>query len=62
MHFGPQEVLAALSLDFDDRSRPRIEAAVAGIERTIKAEFPEVTRVFVEAKDFDVHQRRLERA
>lgn len=52
MHFGPHEVLAALSLDFDDRrSAADVEAAVAGIERAIKTAFPEVTRVFVEAKD-----------
>src|SRR4051794_30632263 len=52
MHFGPHEVLAALSLDFDDRrSAADDEAAVSRIEREIKAAFPEVTRVFVEAKD-----------
>ena len=46
------EVLAALSLDFDDRrSAADVEAAVSRIEREIKAAFPEVTRVFVEAKD-----------
>jgi cation diffusion facilitator family transporter len=52
MHFGPHEVLAALSLDFDDRrSAADVEAAVVRIEREIKTAFPEVTRVFVEAKD-----------
>src|SRR5215472_7989241 len=52
MHFGPHEVLAALSLDFDDRrSAADVEVAVSRIEREIKAAFPEVTRVFVEAKD-----------
>ncbi|HEX5319868.1 MAG TPA: cation diffusion facilitator family transporter [Stellaceae bacterium] len=54
MHFGPEDVLAALSLDFDDAiSAADIEAAVAGIEREIKTRFPEVKRVFVEAKSFD---------
>jgi len=63
MHFGPEQVLAALSLDFDNAiSAERVENAVAEIERRIKAEFPEVTRVFVEAKDFEMHRRRLERA
>jgi divalent metal cation (Fe/Co/Zn/Cd) transporter len=52
MHFGPHDVLAALSLDFDNRrSAGDVEAAVSRIEREIKAAFPEVTRVFVEAKD-----------
>ena len=59
MHFGPQEVLAALSLDFDDAiSAADIEACVAHIERAIKAAHPDVSRVFVEAKSFDAHLRR----
>jgi cation diffusion facilitator family transporter len=59
MHFGPQEVLAALSLDFDDKiSAADIEATVAGIERAIKTAHPEISRVFVEAKSFDIHLRR----
>ena len=59
MHFGPQDVLAALSLDFDDAiSAAEIEAAVAHIERAIKGAYPEVARVFVEAKSFDDHLRK----
>ncbi|MBV9826356.1 MAG: cation transporter [Alphaproteobacteria bacterium] len=58
MHFGPQEVLAALSLDFDDaRSAGDVEAAVSRIEREIKAAYPEVTRVFVEVKDRGIQTR-----
>jgi len=52
MHFGPHEVPAALSLDFDDRrSAADVEATVSRIGRAIKAAFPDVTRVFVEVKD-----------
>ena len=59
MHFGPRDVLAALSLDFDDTiSAAEIEAAVAHIERAIKGAYPEVARVFVEAKSFDDHLRK----
>src|SRR6266568_2869288 len=59
MHFGPREVLVALSLDFDDTiSAAQIEAAVGHIERTIKTHFPEVARVFVEAKSFEEHLRK----
>ena len=59
MHFGPREVLVALSLDFDDTvSAAQIEAAVAHIERAIKTQFPEVARVFVEAKSFEDHLRK----
>src|SRR6266446_4065340 len=58
MHFGPREVLVALSLDFDDTvSAARIESAVGQIERAIKAQFPEIARVFVEAKSFEEHPR-----
>jgi divalent metal cation (Fe/Co/Zn/Cd) transporter len=50
MHFGPRDVLVALSLDFEDRrSAGDVEAAVTRIERRIKAAHPEVSRVFVEA-------------
>ena len=59
MHFGPREVLVALSLDFDDTiPAAAIEAAVAQLERQLKSEFPEVARVFVEAKGFDDHMRK----
>jgi cation diffusion facilitator family transporter len=58
MHFGPRDVLVALSLDFDDALRAgRVESAVTNIERRIKAVHPEVTRVFVEAQSFDAHRR-----
>jgi cation diffusion facilitator family transporter len=57
MHFGPQDVLVALSLDFDDLiPAGRVERAVTSIERRIKAAHPEVSRVFVEAQSFDAHR------
>ncbi len=57
MHFGPRDVLAALSLDFDNRcSAADVEAAVSRIERRIRAAHPEVARVFVEAQDRDAHR------
>src|SRR6267154_3876178 len=60
IHFGPQDLLVALSLDFDDAiPAARVEAAVALLERRLKTEFPEVARVFVEAKAFGDHARRL---
>lgn len=59
MHFGPEEILVALSLDFDDAiSAAQLEAAVADIERGIRGEFPDVTRVFVEARSAADHLRR----
>jgi divalent metal cation (Fe/Co/Zn/Cd) transporter len=59
MHFGPEQVLAALSLDFDDRiSAEQVEKAVADIERSVKSEFPEVTRIFVEAQEARTQRQR----
>jgi divalent metal cation (Fe/Co/Zn/Cd) transporter len=58
MHFGPRDVLVALSLDFNDRiSAARVEDSVSEIERRIKAAHPEVTRVFIEAQSFEAHRR-----
>lgn len=58
MHFGPTDVLAVLSLDFEDTLTAKaVEAAVSGIERRIKHDFPTVRRVFVEAQSRDSHLR-----
>lgn len=57
MHFGPADVLVALSLDFDDRrSAGDVEQAVSRIEQRVKARHPEVTRVFIEAQDRAAHR------
>jgi divalent metal cation (Fe/Co/Zn/Cd) transporter len=60
MHFGPKDVLVALSLDFEDqRSAVDFEGAVTKIERRINAAHPEVSRVFVEAQSLEAHRRNL---
>ncbi len=58
MHFGPNEVFVALSLDFED-SLPagEVERIVTRIERAIKEAHPDVTRVFIEAQSFDADRR-----
>jgi cation diffusion facilitator family transporter len=57
MHFGPDDVLVALSLDFrNDRSAAEVEQATTRIERRIKTAHPEVTRVFIEAQDREAHR------
>ena len=58
MHFGPNDVFVALSLDFED-SLPasEVERTVTHIERTVKANHPDVTRVFIEAQSFDADRR-----
>lgn len=60
MHFGPNEVLVALSLDFrDSLSAREVENAVSHIERVIKEAFPHVRRVFVEAQSFAAHAQAM---
>ena len=58
MHFGPQDVLVALSLDFEDtQTAGAVEATVSRLERRIKAAHPDVTRVFIEAQSFEASRR-----
>ena len=58
MHFGPEDVLAALSLEFEQHlPAADVEASVSRIECAIKSRHPEVTRVFVEAQRRDAHRR-----
>ena len=62
MHFGPNDVLVALSLDFDDAlPAGEVERTVTRIERAIKQAHPDVTRVFIEAQSFDADRRGGER-
>lgn len=58
MHMGPEDVLLNVSLDFaDDVTSPQVEASISLLERRIKAEFPEITRVFIEAQNLVAHRR-----
>lgn len=58
MHFGPADVLAVLSLQFEHTlTANSIEEIVSDIERRIKQEFPTVRRIFVEAQSRDGHER-----
>ncbi|PPU66095.1 cation transporter [Xanthomonas codiaei] len=48
MQMGPNQVVAALSAEFEDtRSTPEIEACVARIEAAAKRQHPEITALFV---------------
>ena len=60
MHFGPRDVLAAISLDFDDAMPAEaVERATSSIEREIKAVFPQVRRIFVEVQSRAGHLQAL---
>jgi len=58
MHFGPNEVLVVLSLDFDDAlPAGEVEHIVTRIERKIKVAHPDVRQVFIEAQSFAADRR-----
>ncbi len=51
MHFGPQEILVNMSLDFSDQlSSTALENYVTLLERRIKNRLPAIKRIFIEAQ------------
>ncbi|MBI1363703.1 MAG: cation diffusion facilitator family transporter [Proteobacteria bacterium] len=57
MHLGPQEILVNMSLDFRDHlGADDVENTIAEIEKQVKAEFPEVRRIFIEAQSWLSHR------
>lgn len=51
MHMGPEFILANISVDFiDSATAHELETTIAEIDRRIKAEFPNVKRIFVESE------------
>jgi len=58
MHLGPKDVLLNVSLDFGDKyTADDVENSVTNMERQIKRQFPEVTRVFIEAQSRSSQRR-----
>lgn len=56
MHFGPNEILVALSLDFrNDLSAGDVEDTVARLEHRIRAAYPQAGRIYVEAQSLASH-------
>lgn len=52
MHLGPDDVLVAASFDFiETRTAGDVEAAVTTLEKQVKAEFPKVRNIFIEAQN-----------
>ena len=51
MHMGPDFILVNVSVDFaDDLTADRLESTIESLDKEIKAKFPRVKRVFVEAE------------
>jgi cation diffusion facilitator family transporter len=56
MHFGPNEILVALSLDFrNDLTAGDVEDTVARLEHKIRAAYPQAGRIYVEAQSLASH-------
>jgi len=59
VHLAPDQVVAALSLEFrDELNTPQIEQAVAAIERRICKQHPEVSRIFVKPQSSSTRDQR----
>lgn len=63
MHFGPRDVLVALSVDFDDTlTAEAVERTIVSLKVQIRERHPEATRVFIEAQAWSAHERALDGA
>ncbi len=52
MHMGPDYILATISVDFrDDVSAAEVERDVAMMSREIKTRYPQIRRIFIEARE-----------
>ena len=62
MHLGPQDILLNISLDFADHlGSSQVEEAISTLEQRIKAEHPDVKRVFIEAQSVRRHLESIAR-
>lgn len=59
-HVGPTDVLVTVSLDFKDSAGSvEVERTVSEIETKIKNAYPSVTKIFVEAQNWQAYRRAL---
>jgi divalent metal cation (Fe/Co/Zn/Cd) transporter len=62
VQLAPHQIVAALSLEFDDDTRaPRIENLVIRIERRVRQAHPEVVALFVKPQTHKVFAETLRR-
>ena len=62
-HLGPNSIVAGISIEFEDHlMAPDIEACVERLEARVKAEMPEVTRLFVKPQTTGTWIRRRKEA
>lgn len=59
VHIGPEEVVAGLSVEFEDHlTAPEIEACVERLETRLKVEVPQIASLFVKPQTAGTWQRR----
>ncbi|CAN7215101.1 cation diffusion facilitator family transporter [Mesorhizobium sp. LjRoot246] len=59
VHMGPTEIVAGLSIEFEDHlTAPEIEACVERLEAKLKEEMPEITRLFVKPQTSGTWEKR----
>jgi divalent metal cation (Fe/Co/Zn/Cd) transporter len=62
VHLGPQQIVAALSAEFEDRlTAPEIEACVERLEAKLRAERPEIIALFVKPQTSGTWAERAHR-
>ncbi len=58
MQLGPEDVLIAASLDFENEvTAEQVEATVTALEGRIRSRHPDIKRVFIEAQSLAAHRR-----
>ncbi|MCP4185040.1 MAG: cation transporter [Hyphomicrobiales bacterium] len=63
LHRGPDDILLALSLDFDDEMKVGdVEEAIYTLELKIKGHFPVVRRLFIEVQKAEHHAMEVKKA
>ena len=60
MHMSPKDILLVVSIDFrDDVSAGTVEDTITELEELIKSDFPEISKIFIEAQAESDHQRMV---
>jgi len=58
MHMSPRDILLVVSVDFrDDVSSGTVEDTITELEGQIKSDFPEISKIFIEAQSEADHNK-----
>jgi divalent metal cation (Fe/Co/Zn/Cd) transporter len=60
LHFGPQEILLNLEINFvDDLETDELEIAVERLESSIRIQHSEIQNIFIEAKSISARKKAI---